>query len=121
SPRWPRRSPLADSSLPAEGRLAEGRLAERRLQVQQLLVETADLPPQVDEVDLEDPVADLPVGVMPAHRAIAAGIDVALDPRAVDLLLRELPAQVPGDRPAEIPAGRAGQIGHVGVQLRAGD
>jgi len=54
-------------------------------------------------VDLEDPVADLAVPVRPAHRLVAARRDVGLDVIARDLLVRELPQQVPGDGTAERP------------------
>ena len=72
-------------------------------------------------MDLEDPVADLAVPVRPAHRLVAARRDVGLDVLARDLLVRELPQQVPGDGTAERPPIRLGQPGHVRVQLLAGD
>ena len=92
--------------------------AHRAAHRQELLEEPADLAFAVDEVHLQDPVALPAAAVGAAHRAVAAGRDVALDALAVDQLVRELADEVAAVRAAERPARGLGQADDVGVQLR---
>src|SRR5690625_4623740 len=49
----------------------------RRSQVQKLLTEAAEPAARLDQVHLEDPVADPAGAVAPAHRRVGSGSDVA--------------------------------------------
>src|SRR5438128_1046937 len=89
-------------------------------EVEQLLEEPADLAHAVDEVDLEDPVAAPARPVRTPHRGVVAGGDVGLEVGAVDLLVRELADEVPGNGAAEGEARSLRLLDHEGEQLVAG-
>jgi hypothetical protein len=96
-----------------------GQAAALVAEVEKLLVEAADLPVAIDEVDLQDPVAAASGPVQPAHRLPAAGRDVRPGFVAGDLLVREFSHQMPSDGSAVFPARLPGKGGDVLEQLLA--
>src|SRR5271163_3129430 len=71
-------------------------------QIEQLLVETAVAADPVDQMDLEDPMAQATAGVLASHQFVRSGHDVPLDGISGDLLVRKLPDQVAGDAVAPL-------------------
>jgi hypothetical protein len=72
-------------------------------------------------MDLQNPMTDPALRVGATHRLGRPGRDVPLGVVADDLLVRELPEQMPGDRAAEFETLGMRQIDDVVVQLGAGD
>ena len=78
-------------------------------QIEQLLVEATEAAGRVDQMDLQNPMADAGPGVGAPHRLGRPRHDVPLGVVSGDLLVRELPEQMPGDRAAEFEAFRLGE------------
>ena len=73
------------------------------LKRQQLLIEAADFPRAVHEVNLQNPVPFLAELIHPAHPARIVGVNVQGDLVAGNALVWKLAHQVPGNLAAKFP------------------